>query len=234
MIYLYVKTHNKTGLKYFGKTSRKDPYSYFGSGKYWIRHLKKYGYEFSTEIIGKFESEEDCSEFAMKFSIENNIIDSDDWANLRNENGLDGAPIGNILSESVRRKISASLYGRSSPKSKYIMKESGESRSERTRLQIINTRWVNDGLINKRINKNDAIPDGWALGRANLKIKNNKIAEINKSGNNTRGKKIYNNGIKHAYFFEREQPDGWSPGKMEGYQGGTGSHRKGKKLNEGE
>lgn len=234
MIYLYVKTHNKTGLKYFGKTSRKNPHSYCGSGKYWIRHLKKYGYDFSTEIIKKFESEEDCSEFAIKFSIENNIVNSDDWANLRNENGLDGAPIGNVISEDVKRKISSSLYGRPSPKSKYIMKESRESKSERSRLQNINTRWINNGIINKRISENDTVPDGWSLGRISFEIKNNNIAEINKSGNNTRGKKIYNNGKKHAYFFDGKQPDGWKPGKMEGHQGGTGSHRKGKKLNNGE
>ena len=34
MIYLYVKNHNKTGLKYFGKTSRENPYSYCGTGSH--------------------------------------------------------------------------------------------------------------------------------------------------------------------------------------------------------
>jgi hypothetical protein len=36
---LYVKTHNITGLKYFGKTTN-DPFKYKGSGKYWLDHLK--------------------------------------------------------------------------------------------------------------------------------------------------------------------------------------------------
>lgn len=229
MIYLYVKTHNKTGLKYFGKTSRENPYSYCGSGKYWVRHLKKYGYDLSTEIIGKFESKEECSEIAIKFSIENDVVNSDKWANLINENGLDGAPIGNIISCDTKRKISASLSGKSSPKSKYIMKESREERSERSRLQNAKTRWINDGITNKRIGKAEVVPDGWSLGRINFEIKENNIAAMNKSGNNTRGKKIYNNGIRHSYFFEGAQPDGWISGKMEGYQGGTGSYRKGKK-----
>ena len=35
--YLYVKQHNKTGLKYFGKTTKKDPLKYKGSGLYWKR-----------------------------------------------------------------------------------------------------------------------------------------------------------------------------------------------------
>jgi hypothetical protein len=39
-IYLYVKTHNKTGLKYLGQTSQKDPHKYPGSGTRWRHHLK--------------------------------------------------------------------------------------------------------------------------------------------------------------------------------------------------
>jgi hypothetical protein len=40
-IYLYVKTHNNTGMKYLGKTTKPDPHKYPGSGKRWTRHLKK-------------------------------------------------------------------------------------------------------------------------------------------------------------------------------------------------
>lgn len=94
MTYLYIKTHNKTGLKYFGKTSKPNPEKYTGSGKYWLRHLKKHGFNFSTEIIGTFEDETKLVEAALTFSIENNIVDSKEWANLRDENGLDGAPKG--------------------------------------------------------------------------------------------------------------------------------------------
>jgi len=31
--YLYIKEHSKTGLKYFGKTTKSDPTVYDGSGK---------------------------------------------------------------------------------------------------------------------------------------------------------------------------------------------------------
>lgn len=34
-IYLYVKRHNATGLRYLGKTTAKDPYRYKGSGVEW-------------------------------------------------------------------------------------------------------------------------------------------------------------------------------------------------------
>lgn len=94
MIYLYVKTHNTTGLKYFGKTTKKDPHKYAGSGKYWKRHLQKHGFDYTTEIVATFEDEALCEQFALKFSTDNNIVDSINWANLREENGLDGAPKG--------------------------------------------------------------------------------------------------------------------------------------------
>lgn len=49
--YLYVKTHNVTGLKYLGKTTKQDPHKYSGSGKHWMRHLKVHGYDCTTTIL---------------------------------------------------------------------------------------------------------------------------------------------------------------------------------------
>ena len=54
------------------------------------------GSDISTEIIGWFENEQECMETALKFSIDNSIVESDEWANIILENGLDGAPIGSI------------------------------------------------------------------------------------------------------------------------------------------
>ena len=93
-IHLYIKEHVETGLLYFGKTT-KDPYTYYGSGKYWLRHIKKHGKKcVKTVWASSFEDEEACVEFATFFSEFYNIVDSDIWANLINENGLDGAPPG--------------------------------------------------------------------------------------------------------------------------------------------
>ena len=87
--YLYVKIHNITNLKYFGKTTAKDPYKYKGSGKYWVRHIKKHGYDVSTEIIGYYNDEQECLNIANHFSCDNNIVKSSEWANLKEET-LDG------------------------------------------------------------------------------------------------------------------------------------------------
>ena len=58
-IYLYVKTHQKTGLKYLGMTTKFDPHKYKGSGKLWKQHLKEYGNSYTTEILlGTTDKEE--------------------------------------------------------------------------------------------------------------------------------------------------------------------------------
>jgi hypothetical protein len=93
-IFLYVKTHNITGLKYFGKTTRNDPHKYRGSGVYWKRHIAKYGYDVTTEIVGVFNTEDDCTDFALEYSRRHDIVSSNLWANIREENGCDGAPKG--------------------------------------------------------------------------------------------------------------------------------------------
>ena len=58
-IYLYKKTHNITGLKYLGKTKSKDPYKYKGSGTMWSSHIKKYGYNVTTEILKECQTNEE-------------------------------------------------------------------------------------------------------------------------------------------------------------------------------
>lgn len=93
-LYLYVKQHKTTGLKYFGMTSTKNPYVYLGSGKYWRRHLRIYGKEVDTVNVWEFNDQDLCEKFALEFSEKNNIVESKDWANLRPENGKDGKAPG--------------------------------------------------------------------------------------------------------------------------------------------
>ena len=85
-VHLYVKTHRMTGLKYFGRTVE-DPYSYLGSGAYWIRHIARYGNDVSTRVIGTFTDEAQLRAVAKSFSVEHDIATSTDWANLLPEDG---------------------------------------------------------------------------------------------------------------------------------------------------
>lgn len=87
--YLYIKTHNITGLKYFGKTVG-DPYKYKGSGVRWLNHLSVHGNKVTTEIVGYYEVLEECNRAALEFSEQHNIVKSNEWANLIVEDGLMG------------------------------------------------------------------------------------------------------------------------------------------------
>jgi hypothetical protein len=116
-IYLYVKTHNKTGLKYLGKTVRKNPHKYKGSGEYWTNHIIKHGYEVTTEIIKECSSEEELKFWGLYYSELWNIVEERNsegkkvWANQIPESGS-GAGLGkdNISHlESVKQKKAEKL-----------------------------------------------------------------------------------------------------------------------------
>lgn len=110
--YLYLK-QSPTGLKYLGITTR-DPYKYLGSGKYWRRHLKAYKFSASdikTEIVFSSKIEEEVNNVALEYSEKFNIVESEDFANLMPESGMD-CTLGRPCSEETKRKISESNKGK--------------------------------------------------------------------------------------------------------------------------
>jgi len=109
--YLYIKQHSITGLKYFGKTTR-NPYTYNGSGKHWIRHINKHGKEhIKTLWVSEPYTDTSIVEVALKFSADNDIVKSKEWANIDPENGLDGSPSGAKRSDETKAKQSALRKG---------------------------------------------------------------------------------------------------------------------------
>lgn len=86
-IYLYVKTHNQTGLKYLGKTTDSDPHAYPGSGLYWTDHLRTHGKDYSTEILLETEDPDQIRTVGQYYSTLWNVVESDAWANLQPEEG---------------------------------------------------------------------------------------------------------------------------------------------------
>ena len=87
IIYLYVKTHNKTGKKYLGQTTSEDPHAYPGSGLIWESHLKKHGRDYSTEILLATQDQAELKKMGQYYSALWNVVDSDEWANLQPEEG---------------------------------------------------------------------------------------------------------------------------------------------------
>lgn len=163
MITLYVKTHNITGLKYFGKTTSKDPIKYPGSGTYWKNHIRKYGNDVLTEVIGQFDDKDECLKVAMGFSLQHNIVESDEWANLKIEtlyggwDHIDRKALymqtsermkgeGNIAkTPEARSKISRSMVGNTNGQGVIFTKERrekisranlGKTLSEETKLKL--------------------------------------------------------------------------------------------------
>ena len=94
---LLVMTHNVTGLKYFCKTSKlKNMHWYKGSGVYWKKHMRVHGRNITAGVLGVYFDKDRCVAAALKFSEENNIVASDEWANFIPENGLSGAGSGEL------------------------------------------------------------------------------------------------------------------------------------------
>lgn len=87
---LYVKTHKKTGLRYLGYT-KQDPQKYSGSGIHWKRHLNIHGNDVITEILHETISHDDIKHWGLYYSEKWNIVESNQWANMKPESGEGGS-----------------------------------------------------------------------------------------------------------------------------------------------
>ena len=184
--WLYIKQHNKTGLKYFGKTT-KDPYKYRGSGKYWKDHIRKHGNDVKTIWCELFDNKEILTEYAMKFSKENNIVESDEWANLILENGIDGNVPGNKASAELRQKLSQAHKGQ-------VPWNKGIPRPQEVKDAVSK---ANSGKVawNKGIPRDNKVKD--AVSRAN------------------KGKTAWNKGKSRTEEEKQKMRDGWAKRKAE-------------------
>jgi hypothetical protein len=108
MYRLLIKTHCNTGLKYLCKTVKDDYISYKGSGKYWKQHIKKHGNNIKTEVLYESFSLEDFNRVCLEYSIKYNVAESNEWANLIPETGLDGGNRWDFLDDKTQEQIKIS------------------------------------------------------------------------------------------------------------------------------
>jgi hypothetical protein len=108
-IYLYVKTHNKTGLKYLGKTTKSDPHAYKGSGSEWKKHLREHGEDYTTKIIRECQTNQELNQWGRYYSDLWNVTESTEWANRIPETG------GGSCGPEAAKKISQKLKGKKKP-----------------------------------------------------------------------------------------------------------------------
>jgi hypothetical protein len=131
--YLYLKTHQVTGLKYLGKTTQ-DPHKYKGSGLRWTRHLAKHGNDVSTLILFESNNLREIKTKGQYYSELWNVVNDQNFANMRPETG-DG---GNT-SQCENYKVGMSKRD-----------TSGSKNSMFGRSAVIenNLRWYNNGTEN--------------------------------------------------------------------------------------
>lgn len=107
MYKIYLKTHNKTGLKYLGYTAKDNVNDYQGSGIRWKKHISKHGYDVTTEVLSKTKDENELKQLGLYWSKKYNIIENEDFANLKEESGISGK-----YSKETKEKMSKSAKKR--------------------------------------------------------------------------------------------------------------------------
>lgn len=108
---LYIKRCDHCSLKYFGKTALEDIEKYQGSGLKWQRHLKKHHAKSIHLWNSDWYYDTSIIRFAEKFSNINKIVESKEWANLINENGINGGDTSHLINYDERDIRNMDKYG---------------------------------------------------------------------------------------------------------------------------
>jgi hypothetical protein len=160
---LYKKTHNKTGLQYLGYTKSKDPIKYKGSGTRWSNHINLHGYDVTTEILFQTEDKNNIKSLGIYYSNLWNIVESIDWANLKNEEG-DG---GYIAGSSWWNNGIVEVHTVYPPDETYTKGRIDFNNIGAKLGAAVNSQknWVNNGYEEIMIFKTEPIPAGFKKGR---------------------------------------------------------------------
>lgn len=148
--YLYVKTHNISGLKYLGQT-RQDPFKYLGSGKYWKNHLNVHGKDISTKILRECHTSDEIKYWGIYYNKLWNIVENAEWANLKIEDGTGGDT--SKTENYIKQKHLFSRKGKDNPRFVHG-NETVESRKNRTENGPGRGRWGNRKFENRNYDFN--------------------------------------------------------------------------------
>ena len=116
--YLYIKQHTITGKLYFGKTTSNEDemIKYKGSGKHWKSHIKMHGKENVVTLWYQlYDNPFDLVADALSMSYSFDIVNSNSWLNLQNENGLNGGDTSSHINYNTRKSFKGNhnpMYGR--------------------------------------------------------------------------------------------------------------------------
>jgi len=107
-LYLLVKEHNITGLKYLCKhesQSFDDCVKYRGSGVYWRRHIKQNDNNVTTRCLFVTEDKDIFKKVAKEYSIKFDVVNSKEWANLTIEEGQGGNTVVDKKEHGIKTKL---------------------------------------------------------------------------------------------------------------------------------
>ena len=132
-MYLYLKQHRSTGLKYLGVTNQDDPHQYEGSGQHWKSHIKVHGDNVDTTILMEGDKETIGAE-GLRLSLLWDIVESKEFANKTEERGQGGdtgyrRPTGVYThSEETKKKIARhgaenAMYGKTGDQNPFYGKK---------------------------------------------------------------------------------------------------------------
>ena len=158
---IYVK-QLPNGLLYLGKTESKNPHKYLGSGTFWLSEIKKNNYtssDIQTWILHKTTNKEELTTLGKYYSKLFDIVNSKDWANLKEEDGDGGNTVGNTF---VVKKEGKTIHIPKEELSHYI--QNGWQRIGHTKGLIC----INDGKKEKRVSNDNIefyLKKNWVLGR---------------------------------------------------------------------
>lgn len=190
---VYKITNNINNKYYIGKhqTNNLDD-CYMGSGKILRYAIKKYGIEnFTKEILFVFDNEQEMNDKEKELVVVSeetyNLCEGGKGGfSFINSNGLNGTKLGNLKFKekllnnnfkkifSCNQSLKLKNYYRSNQShwlGKTHLKNTKEKISSANKKMIGNknsqygTRWITNGLINKKIKYNEEMPINYWLGR---------------------------------------------------------------------
>jgi hypothetical protein len=219
--YLYKKTHRKTGLKYLGKTKNQDPFAYPGSGIYWTSHLKIHGDDCDTEILKECDSDQEIKEWGLHYSRLWDIVESEEWANLKEECG-DGGDTSMTPNYKKYQAMITEIKSKCRWWNNGINQVHSEVPPDDTyssgRLPFNNVGaqagaavqsekvWITDGSTEMMVHRMSPIPDSFRLGRMNP-------FPGFVSGSHVKGSTWWNNGTISKMSKSSPGPE-WNKGRL--------------------
>lgn len=192
MLYtIYRVTHRESGKVYIGKHQTNDPNDgYMGSGQLIRRAVKKYGPgAFDKEVLCVFSTEEEMNakeaelvteEFCSREDTYNmcpgghggwGYVNASRKAVNIADQGLDRTKISLAANAAREAKRKSDPEWNASYKKALAAAERRKIAEGRHPFQNLakpaneGKAWITDGSKTKKINRGDAVPDGWRLGR---------------------------------------------------------------------